>query len=73
MKKNTTILLIAFTLLFLMIMVLPHLEGFGTSPGTLVQLSSSHVPTEEDEYYLRYIYPRMVNRDLLDMTGRGLY
>ena len=73
MKKNTCILLTAFTVLLLMILVLPRLEGFGTSPGTLVQLSTSHVPTEEDEYYLRYIYPRMVNRDLFDMTGSGLF
>ncbi len=62
------------TLLVLAILVLPRIEGFGaTSPGTLVQLSTSHVPTEEDEYYLRYMYPRMVNRDLLAMTGSGLY
>jgi hypothetical protein len=73
MKKTTCILLTAFTVLLLMILVLPRLEGFGTSPGTLVQLSTSHVPTEEDEYYLRYIYPRMVNRDLIDMTGSGLF
>ena len=73
MKKGSCVLLLGITLLILAILVLPRIEGFGTSPGTLVQLASSHVPTEEDEYYLRYIYPRVVNRDLLDMTGSGLY
>lgn len=43
-------------------------ESF-TSPGTMVQLATSHVPTEEDEYYYKYIYPEVIKRDLLDMTG----
>lgn len=43
-------------------------EAF-TSPGTMVQLATSHVPTEEDAYYLKYIYPKIVQRDLIDLTG----
>ncbi len=43
-------------------------ESF-TSPGTMVQLASSHVPTEEDYNYYRNIYPKVVRRDLTDMTG----
>ncbi len=44
-------------------------EGFFGSPGTYVQLATSHVPTAEDEYYLRNIYPQIVRRDLIDLTG----
>jgi hypothetical protein len=40
-----------------------------TSPGTMVQLASSHVPTQEDVDYYRNIYPKMVRHDLIDMTG----
>jgi capsule polysaccharide export protein KpsE/RkpR len=45
-------------------------ESFGaTSPGTMVQLSSSHVTTEEDVDYYKNVYPKMVRKDILDMTG----
>lgn len=40
-----------------------------TSPGTMVQLASSHVPTQEDVDYYRNIYPKIVRRDITDMTG----
>ena len=43
-------------------------DGF-TSPGTMVQLASSHVPTQEDVDYYKNIYPKMVRHDLIDMTG----
>ena len=43
-------------------------EGF-TSPGTMVQLATSHVPTQEDVDYYQYIYPKRVRQDLIDMTG----
>lgn len=48
-------------------------EFFGTSPGTMVQLASSHVPTEEDEEYALKGYAQQVNHDLIDMTGAPLY
>ena len=48
-------------------------ELFGTSPGTMVQLASSHVPTEEDEEYALKGYAQQVNHDLIDMTGAPLY
>jgi hypothetical protein len=73
MNKATCVLLVGLTLLGLAILVLPHTEGFGTSPGTLVQLATSHVPTQEDEDYIRYVYPQIVNRDLFEMTGAGLF
>ena len=43
-------------------------SGF-TSPGTMVQLATSHVPTQEDVDYYKYVYPRIVRRDLTDLTG----
>jgi len=61
-------LLVAATLLFVIVGG-RFTEGFfGTSPGTLVQLSSSHVPTEEDaaeEMAAR----RQIAQDLIAMTG----
>lgn len=45
-----------------------RMEGF-TSPGTMVQLATSHVPTAEDAYYMNYVYPKIVRRDLIDLTG----
>ena len=39
------------------------------SPGAMVQLATSHVPTAEDYYYYKNIYPRVVRRDITDMTG----
>ena len=62
---------VLLTLLFLGNAVV---EGFAaTSPGTNVQLQTSHVPTAEDEEYYRKVYPRVVNRDLIHMTGSGLF
>ncbi len=43
-------------------------ESF-TSPGTMVQLATSHVPTQEDYDFFRYEYPQIVRRDLIDLTG----
>lgn len=46
------------------------IEGFGaTSPGTLVQLVSSHVPTQEDVEYYTKVYPKVVRKEIKDMTG----
>jgi hypothetical protein len=60
-------LLVVF-LVILLLYTLLRTEGF-TSPGTMVQLATSHVPTEEDAYYMKHIYPKIVKRDLIDMTG----
>jgi len=49
-------------------------EGFAaTSPGTMVQLQTSHVPTEEDEYFYKHVYPRMVRKEIYNMTESDLY
>jgi len=68
------LVIIALILLFIALVLTRVTEGFGsTSPGTMVQLRISHVPTKEDAYFYKYIYPRMVNRDLIRMTGSGLF
>jgi hypothetical protein len=43
-------------------------EPFGFSNGTLIQLSTSHVPTAEDAE-LSEEYRKQVKQDLIDMTG----
>jgi hypothetical protein len=48
-------------------------EAFGaTSPGTMVQLRTSHVPTEEDSYYWNYVYPKLVQKEIRNMTESDL-
>lgn len=49
-------------------MMLPLREYF-TSPGTMVQLASTHVPTADDVYYDTHLYPRVVRREIAEMTG----
>lgn len=45
-------------------------EAFGTSPGTLVQLESTHVPSSPYEIAQVQTEERArVRRDLMDMTG----
>ena len=64
------LIIIALALLFVGLVLSRKTEGFGsTSPGTMVQLQTTHVPTEEDAYYFKYIYPQIVKRDLIRMTG----
>jgi len=52
-------------------MMLPLREYF-TSPGTMVQLASTHVPTADDVYYDTHVYPRVVRREIAEMTGEDL-
>ena len=65
-------------LFFLVIVVLifvrrSHVDGFAaTSPGTMVQLRTSHVPTEEDDYYYKNVYPKIVAREIRNMTESDL-
>ena len=45
-------------------------EGFGaTSPGTMTQLRTSHVPTEEDRDFYENDYPRIVRKEVTGLTG----
>jgi hypothetical protein len=48
-------------------------EGFGTSPGTMVQLRTSHVTTEDDIYYYKYVYPKLVRKEIYNMTESDLH
>jgi len=49
-------------------------EGFAaTSPGTMLQLRTSRVRTKEDEDYEQNVLPHIINRDLIHMTGSGLF
>ena len=50
-----------------------RVEPFGsTSPGTMVQLQTSHVPTEEDSYYYKHVYPKLVRKEIYEMTESDL-
>ena len=45
-------------------------EEFGaTSPGTMVQLQTSHVPTQVDVDYFNFVLPKVVRKDITSMTG----
>jgi hypothetical protein len=45
-------------------------EAFGsTSPGTMMQLATSHVPTEEDFLYYSAVYPKQLRREVAELTG----
>ena len=68
MKRNA--ILIIVLLILCILMVVYTTEGFGaTSPGTMVQLVSSHVPTQEDVDYYVNEYPKVVRREIAHMTG----
>jgi hypothetical protein len=69
--KWSLCLLVTFVILILL--VLRRVDGFGaTSPGTMVQLSTSHVPTQEDEYYYKHVYPKLVQKEIRNMTESDL-
>jgi hypothetical protein len=71
--KNPYILL-AIIALVTLLFITKQKEGFGsTSPGTMVQLQTSHVPTEEDEYYWKNIYPKIVRKEIYDLTESDLH
>lgn len=69
MAKNSPLhLLVGLIVIVGTIYLLTKREGF-MSPGAMVQLATSHVPTAEDYYYYKNIYPQVVRRDITDMTG----
>ena len=47
---------------------IPFKERFGMSPGTMDQLQSTHVTTQEDVNFYRNVYPKMVRREITDLT-----
>jgi len=66
--SNTALILVIFASAILLSVISP-LREFFTSPGTMVQLVTSHVPTAEDYNYYNNVYPRVVRREIADMTG----
>ena len=66
--SNTALALVIFASAILLSVISPLREYF-TSPGTMVQLATSHVPTEEDYNYYNNVYPRVVRREITEMTG----
>jgi hypothetical protein len=66
--SNTALALVIFASAILLSVISP-LREFFTSPGTIVQLATSHVPTEEDYNYYNNVYPRVVRREITEMTG----
>jgi hypothetical protein len=68
MKDTKNLAVFCLIALALLAVTVNVIEAFGTSPGTMVQLATSHVPTEEDAYFYKYVYPQMVRKDLIDMT-----
>ena len=73
MLKNLVTSIVIGVVLFVLFKVFlatrKHItEAFGYSEGTMVQLSSSHVPTMEDERQLRAM-KQQIDHDLIDMTG----
>jgi hypothetical protein len=62
-------ILLGLVLIFLSAAFLSMSEGFGMSPGTMVQLATSHVPTQEDVHFYQKVYPRLVRREIADLTG----
>ena len=73
MRMNRVLIMLFFLLLVVLLFtgkwnILKSLEPFGTSPGTMVQLQTSHVPTGEDVDFYTRIYPKMVRREITDMT-----
>lgn len=56
--------------LLVIAMLFTKKEGFAaTSPGTMVQLRTSHVPTEEDWWYATMIEPKRIRAEITRMTG----
>lgn len=74
MKKNfytNILILVMLMLLFIYTStIILNKEGFGsTSPGTMVQLMSSHVPTQSDLDYYKNVYPKQVRGEITRLTG----
>jgi hypothetical protein len=67
---NALLVAVALAVIVVLAKRVAKKEPFGsTSPGTMTQLATSHVPTQEDYIFYKDVYPRMVRRDLIDMTG----
>lgn len=75
MIRFCLLVILTFALLLAVLMATDAVkEGFAaTSPGTMLQLRTSHVRTKEDEEYEQNVLPYIINQDLIHMTGSGLF
>jgi hypothetical protein len=71
MLRTVSQIVIPIIILFLLGVLFYHnIEGFGTSPGTLVQLASTHVHSSPYQAQQELLEEReRIRRDLIDMTG----
>ena len=60
--------LVTLLIILLICITREKMEPFGTSPGTMDQLSSTHVPTQEDLDFYQNVYPKMVRREITELT-----
>jgi hypothetical protein len=67
-KKIIFFLIVTFCTILVIVFGRPR-EAFGTSPGTMVQLQTSHVPTQEDYTFYTNQYPKLVRREVTALTG----
>lgn len=78
MKSSLEVILMILTIILLGFLIRREYhrkktEGFAaTSTGTMIQLNNSHIPTEEDEVYVREELPKIIDKGLKQMTGSGL-
>jgi hypothetical protein len=74
MIRFCLLVILTFALLLAVLMATDAVkEGFAaTSPGTMLQLRTSHVRTKEDEEDEKKLLS-LINQDLIHMTGSSLY
>ena len=74
MIRFCLLIILTFALLLAVLMATDAVkEGFAaTSPGTMLQLRTSHVRTKEDEEDEKKSLA-LINQDLIHMTGSSLY
>ncbi len=69
LRIRLPIVIAIFAAVFLIYVVLEgSKEGFGTSPGTMTQLATSHVPTAEDMVFYNTVYPKLVRKEITMLT-----
>lgn len=69
-QMKIEVIVTGLAILFIVGLLYKQKEGFGsTSPGTMVQLRTSHVPTEEDLWYATIMEPKRIRAEITRMTG----
>ena len=66
-------LCLLFCVTVLVLIVFKRYDGFGMSPGTPVQLSSTQVTTKEDIYYWKNVYSKIVRKEMYNLTESDLH